>query len=502
MGPGRRALLGGLLGGLSLALMLVLGALGESAAVPGLGPRTAGPPWDLAAGASSATVTVIGILATLLGAGAVWQGLHAARDASLPTRVPRLLLAAGIGAALLLTLVPPVGSADHLSYAAYGRIAAAGDDPYAVAPIDWRGGTDPVAGAVQPPWQATPSVYGPLATLAFGVAARLGDGSLRATVWCWSLICALAFVAVAVLLDRVHRGDGAARARAMVLWTLNPLLLGQLVLGAHVDVLATAPAVAALVIAARWPAPAGMLLGAAVAIKAPYALFGLAALWGVRGLARDQRWRAVANGLFGAVVVLVPAHAWAGPHVIDQLRTASGFTSIASPWRAVVNGVEWALGEPGAMRPVVVPLALVAAAGLAWALSHRVSSHRVLPPPTRGAGPEAAAAAVVLCAAWVLCAPYTLPWYDAMVWAPLALLPARRQLARLETVLLVRLCVLALAYLPGRVVGMSEQVATLTLGFRRYLAPALVLVTVLVALRWGLSGRGDPAGPRPRQPAR
>ncbi len=67
-------------------------------------------------------------------------------------------------AAVLAAFVPPLGSADHLSYAAYGRIAAAGGDPYSVPPVDWAGGHDPVTSAVEPPWTRTPSVYGPVAT--------------------------------------------------------------------------------------------------------------------------------------------------------------------------------------------------------------------------------------------------------------------------------------------------------------------------------------------------
>lgn len=495
-GSGRRAVL---LGAASLALLVLLAALGDSAAVPGLGPATPSPPWDVAAHPDSATVTILGVLAYLLGGLAVWSGLRGLRGlGEASTRWPdgvlplRWWLAAGIGAALLLTLVPPAGSADHLSYLAYGRISAAGDDAYLVAPIDWRGGTDPVAGAVQPPWQHTPSVYGPLATALFALVARLGGGSLRLSVWCWSLVCALAFVAVAVLLDRVHRGDDAARARAAVLWTLNPVVLGQLVLGAHVDVVATALAVTGLVVAARWPAPAGMLLGAAAAVKAPYALFGLAVVWSLRAVSADQRRRVLANGLFGAVLVVVPAYAWAGPHVADQLRTASGFTSIASPWRAVVNLVELAAGR-GAMRAVVVPLALLATAGLVWLLRDRlgelVRRARAVP------GGEAAAAAVMLCIAWVLCAPYALPWYDAMIWAPLALVPAAGTLAGLESVLLVRLTVLSLAYLPGRVVGLSPTVETVTLGFRRYVAPVVLLSAVLAVVRWAAAGRHRSPGP-------
>jgi hypothetical protein len=488
---GRLALVAG---PLALACLLLLGALGDSAAVPGLGARTWSPPWDLAAGAPSWLVAMLSALGWMLAAVAVWAGLRA-DPASLPSA--RTLLVGGVVAAGALTLVPPAGSADHLSYVAYGRIAAAGDDAYVVPPADWRGGLDPVAGAVQPPWQHTPSVYGPLATGAFAAVARLGDGSLRLTVWLWSLVCALAFVAVAVLLDRTA-GTEAARRRAAVLWTVNPLLLGQLVLGAHVDVLAVAVALGGLLLAARAPAPAGMLLGAAAAIKAPYALFGLAVLWGLRHRSPDQRWRAITGGLFGAALVLVSAHALAGPHVLDQLRTASGFTSIASPWRVVVNLLELGLGA-GAMRPVVVPAALVVSVLVAWLLAPRLIGGASA--SGRDETQDAAAAALLLTVAWTFCAPYALPWYDAMVWAPLALVVGTRSLSwqrisGLTLAVLAHSTVLALAYVPGRVVGLSPRVETITLGFRRFVAPALVLSAVLAALRWAR----PPARRRPHAP--
>jgi len=107
---------------------------------------------------------------------------------------------------------------------------------------------------------------------------------------------------------------------------------------------------------------------------------------------------------------------------------------------------------------------------------------------------DAAGAAVVIATAWLLTTPYALPWYDAMVWGPLALLAA----GPLDLALLARLGVLALAYVPGRVVGMSAAVERFTLDFRRDVAPWLnlaVLVAVIV-----LAVRRPPDRP-PERPA-
>lgn len=512
----------------SIAALALVGLLGDSAASPGLGSLRALPPWDLGElfGASSAwLVTALSAAGYLLGGLALYRGLRAAATGRLPVR-PRNLLLAGVIAALALTLVPPIGSADHLSYLAYGRITAAGDDPYLLAPGTWHGGTDPVASAVQPPWQNTPSVYGPLANAAFAVAAALGGGSLRTTVWAWSLICAACFVAVALMIERLARSragspadDASApqRLRATLLWTANPLLLGQLVLGAHVDVLATALGVAAILPAVlgrmRTPAmglAAGALVAAAGMVKVPYLVLALALLWGLRPLTAGGRLRVGIAGVAGALAVLLPALVLAGPHVFDQLGTASGFTSIASPWRAVVNLVELLLGS-GAMRAVLVPLSLLLAALLAVVMARRtglLGASSLAPDGGQPGGPDGrrggrtggqvgdqvALVALVTCAAWVLCAPYTLPWYDAMLWAPLALVAAGaidpESLAPFEFAVLARLTVLAIAYVPGRVLGMSPALENLTLGLRRYLAPLLILLAVAAVLRWALQGRG------------
>jgi hypothetical protein len=464
-------------GAASIALLALTAVLGPSAAVPPVGPRTLSPPWNLDLHPSSAVVTALLWTATALGAAAVALGLRAVAAGVRPN--PRRVAAAGLAAVALLVAVPPLGSADHLSYVAYGRIAAEGGNPYVVPPSAWRGGTDPVVAGVQPPWQDTPSVYGPVATGVMTATAWLAGPSLRLSVWLWQLVVGAAFLAVAYLLDRVTRGDPGARARAAVVWTLNPLLLWQLVLGAHVDVLAAAFAIGALVAGVRRPLLAGFLLGAATGTKAPYALTAVGLLQGLGTLPRRAAVRAVLLGLAGAIVVLLPAHLAAGPHVFDQLRTASGFTSIASPWRAIVNLVN--LVAKDALRPVVTPLALVLGLALGVLVLRRLLLPATRPAPgparERSVPADVAAVTVALSAGWVLTAPYALPWYVAIAWAPLALVPA----TFLDRALLAQLTVLTVAYVPGLVFGLSPAVETVTLGLRRYGAP-LLLAAVVVAV--------------------
>jgi len=474
-----------------MLLAVGVAAAGDSAAVPGLGPHTWYPSWDLDLGPSSGLVTVLLVLAVLLGAITVLAGLRAVRAGESlrprPGSAPAWLVVLAVGG--LLTVLPPMGSADHLSYLAYGRIAAAGDDPYAVSPIDWRGGTDPVAGAVQPPWQDTTSVYGPVATAAQALVALAGGGSLRLTVWFWQILCALAFLAVALTLDRLTRHDPRARARAWVLWTLNPLMLVQIVLGGHLDGIAAAFAVGALALACRRPALAGMLLAAALSTKITFGLFALAVLWGLRTRPFPALARHLAVMLLAGAVVLVPAHLWSGPHTYDALGQAGRQVSLAVPWRLVVDHLDPLFG--GVDRDLVRLLALLLGTLLAGLLLRRL---RNLPTGTLTPGPGAddtdgERAAIVRAAAamsvgWLLVTPYSLPWYDSMVWVPLALLTP----TLLDGALLARLSVLALAYVPGRVVGMSVQVEDLTLGFRRAVAPWLELAVVVAVFGWAWFG--------------
>lgn len=497
------ARLAGSLAGLSMVMVLVTSALGPSATEPGLGPR-AGlrgvlPPYSLDLHPSSALVTVLVDTAYLLGGLGIGCGLLAVRRGH--RLDPRRAWLVGVLFAAAAVLVPPIGSADHINYAAYGRIAAQGGDAYVVAPADWHGGADPVTRAVEPPWTRTPSVYGPVATAVQAGTSLLGGDSLRATVWFWQLVCAGAWLLVGWLLLRftaAWSGDRSpAQSRAFWLWLLNPVLYGVVLVGAHVDVLATAFVVLALVLAARQPFWSGVALGAACGTKLTMLLAVPALVWAVRRLPVGRLARHIGLGLAGAAVVLVPAHVWAGPHVFDQLRVARRFISLATPWRPVFDALKGPVGDNATrhwvvvLTPVVVLLVAVALARIVRpAANLRRSSVEDGAPTDRLEVEEeqvvsdGSVALVVLTAAYVLAAPYSLPWYDAVVWAPLALVAG----GALDAVLLVRLVAYGIAYVPGRVLGMSTTVHDLTLGYRRLVTPyvgwlALVALMVLASRR-------------------
>jgi hypothetical protein len=478
----------------ALAGLLVVGtaALGPSAAQPALGPRPDGwrgalPPYDLGLQPPSWLVTVLLDAGYVLGAVAVALGLLAVRRGA---RVPRAALVVAVGVAALAALVPPTGSADHLNYAAYGRIAAQGGDPYVVAPAGWAGGTDPVTSAVEAPWTRTPSIYGPVATQLQALTSRVGGDDLRTTVWAWQLLCLVAWLVVGAILHvacrtRAGREEdaGSAVGRAAWLWLLNPLLLGLLLMGAHVDLLGAALALATVVLAARRPLLAGIALGAAIGIKVTFVLVAPAVLWALwrrRGRTGRPWWPGALAGVLGAALVLVPFYDLAGRHALDQLLHARRYVSLATAWRPLVD---WATGpfSHGAVRSVVSWAAPVVVALLVVAL---VAALRRPSAPDAGPGDralplggdddalttrDAALATVVLATAYLLGAPYSLPWYDAVAWAPLALLAS----GVLDVLLLLRLVTVAVAYVPGRVLGMSERVRDVTLGYRTSVAPWL-----------------------------
>jgi hypothetical protein len=223
------------------------------------------------------------------------------------------------------------------------------------------------------------------------------------------------------------------------------------------------------------------------------AVAGVALLvaWGA-GERRGVAGRA-ARLVLGAVAVIVPLHLWAGPHVFEQLDRARRSISLATPWRLLYEALTGPLASRTA-RDLVTALSLVLMVALAVALARLTRGT----PGSRGPDLRSRAArwVVVLGGAYVLAAPYSLPWYDLLVWGFLPLVAA----GPLDGVLLLRLGSTAMAYVPGRVVGMTPAVQRLTLGVRREVVPWVGLATWLwlglVSLGAGRGSRRRPA-PRP-----
>jgi alpha-1,6-mannosyltransferase len=459
---------------LSVTLLVVTAALGPSAAAqswPGT-PPIAGHLYP-----SAGLVTALLVIAVLVGAYGLLGCLNALKHAWAPD--PKRLLAASALVVAVLAFLPPIGSADPGSYVGYGRLAATGHDPYATAPGTLTGS---YGAAVEDPWRAAPSIYGPLATgeerLVATVAGSGAHGPAHA-VFVLDLVNALAFVLAGLLLQRIVTTT-PGRRRAALLFSANPLVLFVGVAGQHIDVLVAFLAVAAVAALARNRLPSvfvsGVLAGAAVAVKASAALVGVALGWPLRRRPRLSLFRAGAFTL-GAAVVLVPGYLLAGHHAFDQLRHASGFVSFADPWRIVTHPLELLLGH-GAARDVVRVLAWIAFAVMALLLKHGLPGKGRLPVAGRHGGPEAAArSALVLVLAWLLTAPYVLPWYAVVAWALLAALPA----SGYDRVLTIWTATLAIAYLPGRQLPLSRGLHDTLTVWKSGLAPVVLLGVAVAA---------------------
>ena len=466
-------------------LFVLVGATGPSAATPGFtGPGRA------AAGVGAGTVTAELLLAYLLAGLALWWSWAALRRGEqVWGREAPVVAVLGV---LAFVAVAPFGSADHLSYAAYGRIAALGGDPYLVSPQDFRGGHDPVLAAALNPWRDTTSVYGPVAGAMQEVGARWAGDSVRSAVRLWQLLAGVCFLLTGALLDLFARRWGADRQRVLMLWTLNPLLLALLVGGAHLDVVPALGVAVALLCgtSGRLRGPPGVALLAlvgtgaglalAVGTKVPYLVVAPALLWAHRDV--PPRRVAASAAVVGAttVALLVPFYLAAGPHVLDQLTRAGRYISLATPWRPLDLAARLLGGD---LRPWLLPLTAALAVVVLLALVRAVA-----PAPTsdgaRATGPEAARALALLATAYLLTSAYVLPWYDAMVLLPLAVIAVDPVL---DGVVLARLMLLSVVYVPG-LVGDESMIAAVMLDLRLGLAPALL--TLL--LGWVLV-RGRPA---------
>jgi hypothetical protein len=470
--------------GVSVACTFAVAVAGSSVMEPVLPGRAGSPPWSL--GLYPSPYLAVGLTAAGLAAGTLGLVLvlRAVRGGwSVPARA---VLVAGLLAAAALTLVPPFGSSDQLSYAAYGRMLVTGHNPYTTTPAQLAALGDPVARAVQD-WSGTPSVYGPLATAIQGLASLAGGTSVRLTVFVLGLANLAAFAVTALLLHRMTRRDPAQQLRAALLWACNPLLLQVLVAGAHVDGQAVVFGVAAVAVMfgpwpkrARWATGAEEVWGAREAKGA----------WRARGVRGGEAPPGGARGARGGGQP-PPRGVWGdgSPQERGGLGGSPPLTSRAL-MAGVLVGLGFAVKVTSALVGVGLAIALMLILGRQWrrlvprlaalgagfavtagaavaiggsamlGQSSRASDMVSIGSPWRvirtithlavtGAAatdivkfgaialmvalavllirglPSAAGgtAAFALALAWLFAWPYVLPWYDVLAWALLPLVP-------------------------------------------------------------------------------
>ena len=438
----------------STLVMIVISAAGPNVSVPAM-RRAGGLPWWHALHLTATFVTVSLWAAMALGCAGVIAGLVAvARGARPPVRP---VIAAAFLAVVVLTVLPPAGSTDSISYAASGRTAVIGHSPYVMTPLQLERTGDPVGrqipfGEIPSSWANAVSVYGPLATAAEWGAAELGGTSLaRITFWL-KLEEAVAFCAVILILDRLLRSDPEMRLRAHLLWSVNPLLLWEIVAGGHIDGLAVVFGLLGIAaLRARTPQEesgprgesraraeigvggavlAGLLIGVAADIKVEYVLLGLAVAWACR-----RSVKAATAAAAGFAVAVIPAYLAAGSPAIKVLVTRStGITwdtMYQLFWRPVLGYTQFSVSSAPPHLELIAYLLFAAVALLA-----------LLRLPDRVPGLPAVAPALALSLAWLFVTAFQRPWYDVMAISLLALYSA----SRLDWVVLIRLLAGATIY--------------------------------------------------------
>lgn len=490
-------------------IIIAISAAGPNVSVPAMRKPGLSPPWWHAVHLTATFVTVSLWVAMVLGCAGVIAGLVAVARGARPPARP--IIAAAFLAVTVVTVLPPAGSTDAISYAANGRMAVIGRSPYVMTPLQLRRSGDPIGRQIPvnelpSTWLNTVSVYGPAATGTEWLAAELGGSSLaRITFWL-KLEEALAFGAVIVALDRMLRADPARRLRAHLLWSLNPLLLWEIVASGHIDGLAALfglLSVAALrvrrepgdqpgrgTISLRDAALAGLAIGVATDIKAEWALFGLAVAWACRRSARPLRPLAAAAA--GFAVVAVPVYLAAGSPAIKVLVTRSPGvtwdTMYQLFWRPVLGYTQFTATNAPPHLSLIAYLLFAAVAVLA-----------VLRFPDPVPDLPALAPALALSLAWLFVTAFQRPWYDVMALSLLALYSA----SRLDWVVLIRLLAGATVYVQA-VQSPAEPhlLANLTQFDGAWLTPGVRLLAT-VALVWlCLSGRWGWRSPSATSPGR
>jgi hypothetical protein len=350
---------------------------------------------------------------------------HERAGDTVPIRVVALA-----GATVLVTavLVAPHDSQDLWSYTMYGRILSVHHaSPWVVTPSHFRG--DPYLGLVARGWRHTTSIYGPGFELL--AAAITGVAGNAATVVRMAFTGTFAG-ATALAAWLVYRRTGRAAATALVL--LHPAIALGTLAGGHNDVLVGLGLLGAvLLVLDDRPALAGAAAGAATLVKLTGGI-GIVALTAWTFVHRDGRTATRFAATAGGLVAL--AYLPLGTTGLSAFVHNRGSLSRASAWELprLLTGLDHRhtpirLGLPMSDTQLLVTAGALVTAVLTFWLAVRL--RRVDHP---------AVGVVAAIGAYLVVAPYVLPWYPAWVIPALALIvdrPVARLLAAQASLLVV-----------------------------------------------------------------
>jgi hypothetical protein len=334
---------------------------------------------------------------------------------------PWHLLAASAAVVAVMVSLTPVGSSDTASYAAFGRIAALGGNPYETSPAKFLGhhyaAYQQYYTTVGSVWKKQESVYGPIATSVQHFAAWIGGPNVMTTIWILMILNGMVFIGTGWLLLKTSDDP----VRATLLWTANPVLIQQLVSGGHLDTFVAAGCICAIQVARRFSGRwgdvlTGVLIGLACGVKANA---GLVAVGLAYPMLRRHEWLRITRIAVVSLGTLAILYASYGLRALTPLWGGSKWVILPSPWRFAQM-----LGLSITTIDVLWPIAMIV---VAWLVYQRISSDQ----------PGEVVAPFALTYAWIVVAPWVFPWYTAITWAALTQVPRNRMTRWLTIVTVV-----------------------------------------------------------------
>jgi hypothetical protein len=366
---------------------------------------------------TAATLYSGDILACLGLAGMLWAASQGWRPD------PRKLLLASTVIVAIMVCLTPVGSSDTASYAAYGRIASLGRDPYSANSLVFLKAHDPAYfSVVGQLWQHQPSVYGPVATWIQDFAATIGGSSVQTTIWVLMMLNGAMFLAVGLLLLKTSDDP----VRATLFWTANPVLIQQLVGGGHFDTFVAASAITAIQLARRYRSvwadlAIGVIIGIGCGVKITAVLVALGLAW---PLLQRREYLRLARIAVLAMATLSLEYSAFGMGALKPLFGGSTWVTLPSPlW--IVKSIGDELHVSTAL--LISILWLTAMFVVAWLVYQRISADQ----------PREVVAPFALTYAWVVVAPWMFAWYTALPWVALTQVPRNRMTRWLTIVTVV-----------------------------------------------------------------
>ncbi len=311
-------------------------------------------------------VHVIATIAIALGAGVLYFVLLYALEHT-GERSAALWLILGGAIIFRLTLAPlaPTLSTDVYRYRWDGHIQLAGWNPYSVKPDDPR--LKPLRDPHEPegPGHDIPSIYPPLAELAFRAAYRFLPNPVAFK---------LPFIAadlLTVFLLASWLGAAGGRNFQLAIYAWNPLVVVEFAGSGHSDALALAAVVAACLLIIRGRKVLSTLLLAAAALLKSFPIM-LFPLW----LRRAEWPRSAASWLnASAAAGLALLFAWPYRSALAQLPNTMAY--YASRWQDNNASLYSVLGWVSGSRELAQGFGVGVAAGLAlWAAARRLEPAR------------------------------------------------------------------------------------------------------------------------------